>query len=205
MNWNLCLSPIKKKLLTFNLPTVFDSLDSILYLKYSSIRWELWGRQIILEFTKQNYSACIATSIIYTKMTYSTSHKQGVDHWTIWSQHVVVYDIENPAPCEQSASFCLLHNLRGEKGALPERREAFSCRSLNFWKSQSCFLSWNCFFQCKHLFIDKSMVRSKPTVPDTGLLGLSSMTILLYSCRIFFEYDKMEQAKGKLCGQGKHL
>ena len=42
----------------------------------------------------------------------------------------VVYDIENPTPCEQSASFCLLHNLRGEKGALPEMREAFSCLSL---------------------------------------------------------------------------
>ena len=29
------------------------------------------------------------------------------------------------------------------------------------------------------------MVRSKPTVPGTGLLGVSSMTILLYSCSIF--------------------
>ena len=84
-------------------------------------------------------------------------------------------------------------------------REAFSCLSLNFWKSQSRFLSSNWFFQSKHLFIDNPMVRSKPTVPGRGLLGLSSMTILLYSCSIFFKYAKMEQAKGKLCRQGKHL
>ena len=63
---------------------------------------------------------------------------------------------------------------------MPESRG----RSPIFWTSQSCFLSSNWFFfECKHLFIDKPMVITEPTVPSARGLGSklypSNMTRIL--------------------------
>ena len=53
---------------------------------------------------------------------------------------------------------------------ISRRRKGY--RSPNLWTSQSCFLSSKGFSECKHLFIDKPMVITEPTVTSTRLLGL---------------------------------
>ena len=47
----------------------------------------------------------------------------------------------------------------------------WSRRSPNFWTSESCFVLSKWFIKCKHLFIEKPMVITKPAVP-TARLGL---------------------------------
>ena len=60
------------------------------------------------------------------------------------------------------------------------------------------FSLFKLFFQCKHPFIDKPMVISKPAVPGTGLLGLSCTKILLHLiCRIFFRSGVPKWSKQK--------
>ena len=46
--------------------------------------------------------------------------------------------------------------------------------SPNFWTSQSRFFASNWFFECEHLFINKSIVITEPAVASTRLLGLGS-------------------------------
>ena len=60
--------------------------------------------------------------------------------------------------CEQSP---LLSSWSGSKNeALYESRQVFevaAARTFGLQWSQSCFLTWNCFFECKHPFIDRPM------------------------------------------------
>ena len=67
-----------------------------------------------------------------------------------------------------------------------------------FWTSQSCLLSSNWFFKCRHQFIDKPIIIIEPAVPNTLLLGLglklysSNMQgmlneVVINSCRIFLK------------------
>ena len=60
---------------------------------------------------------------------------------------------------------------RASCGFLCEEEKSLSGRrSPNFWTSQSCFLSSNCFFffDCEHPFIDKLMVTTEPMYQAHG-------------------------------------
>ena len=54
--------------------------------------------------------------------------------------------------------FILFRIKDGKRGVPSIASCHWSHRSPNFWIRRSCFLSSNRFFQCKHPFIDKSMV-----------------------------------------------
>ena len=78
----------------------------------------------------------------------------------------------NWPPCEQTLPMCSSWLKRRKGGSAWIAWSLWSCRSLKFWTSQSCFFSSNCFFDCKHPFIYKPLVITEPTVPSVWLLGL---------------------------------
>ena len=106
-----------------------------------------------------------------------------------------------------SASFCL--DWGGEKQALPE-----SCQTFEVAAARTSGLV-NCVFECEYPFIDKPMVIIEHAVAIAQLLGLGSKLypinmprmpnkILLDSCRVFLEFAKIKQTKGRLCWQGAY-
>ena len=78
----------------------------------------------------------------------------------------------NWPPCEQTLPMCSSWLKRRKGGSTWIVWSLWSCHSLKFWTSQSCFFSSNCFFDCKHPFIYKPLVITEPTVPSVWLLGL---------------------------------
>ena len=83
-----------------------------------------------------------------------------------------------------------------------------------FWTSQSCFLSSNWFFECRHPFIDKPINIIEPAVPSTLLLGLGSKLYpsdmqgmlnkdVINSCRIFLKKGSASKEVQRL--QSKHI
>lgn len=96
----------------------------------------------------------------------------------------------------------------GREKALPESHQAFKVTTAQPSGLINYFLSCQTgFFKWKHLLIYKPMVKTKPAVSGTWLLGLGSKLLiipscsrcstktLLNSCRVFLEYVKIEQAK----------
>ena len=79
----------------------------------------------------------------------------------------------NWPPCEQTLLMCSSWLKRRKGDSVWVVSSLWSCCSLKFWTSQSCFFSSNSFIECEYLFINKPLVITEPTVPGEWLLGLS--------------------------------
>ena len=130
--------------------------------------------------------------------------------WERWVLRFGVVSFGNDPP-KPLLIFLILLEWAGEKEAPPELRQAFEVAAAQ--TSGSVNLALFCqsgLFECKHLFIDKPMVITKPAVPTTRL-GLFSKLYPAKMLRlvnkdlsywVFLEYAKIEQAKERLCWQG---
>ena len=98
--------------------------------------------------------------------------------------------------------------------AVPESRQTFLLghRSPNFWTSQSCSLSSNCFFSSAsiHLLIIRwtqpsplSQAQAWVRNHILATYGVCSTNISLDSSRVFLKYAKIQQEKERRCWQGE--
>ena len=95
------------------------------------------------------------------------------DYWHCYVLPFIHTPTDNWPPCEQTLLMCSSWLKRRKGDSAWVVSSLWSCCSLKFWTSQSCFFWSNSFVECEYLFINKPLVITEPTVPGAWLLGLS--------------------------------
>ena len=138
------------------------------------------------------------------------------DYWHCYVLPFIHTPTDNWPPCEQTLLMCSswLKRRKGDSAWIVS--SLWSCCSLKFWTSQSCFFSSNSFIECEYLFINNHWLELSPLYQAHGYLAwvwncilatcsACSTKILLDSYRIFFKKATFEQVKGiRICWQGSN-